>query len=259
MNRIGLAVALAVAVVVGVIFAVWPRLDLDISALFYARNQNLFVVNAQPWVYYLRNAARGLITLLVAPAFFAAIGKLIWPRARMLIDGRAALFLAVTLALGPGVVTNLIFKDHWGRPRPIDVTEFGGDQPFMPWWDPRGPCANNCSFVAGEPSGAFWTLAPASLAPPQWRPLAYGAAVAFGAGIGLLRIAGGAHFFTDVVFAGTFMFLLIWLLHGLIYRWRATRIADEGIDRWLAQAGAAFRGALAGLAGKITGRISKDP
>jgi len=257
MNRTALAIALAIAVVVGVIFAVWPRLDLDISALFYARNQNLFIVNAQLWVYYLRNSARGLITLLVAPAFLAAIGRVIWPRSRMLIEGRAALFLAVTLALGPGVVTNLIFKDHWGRPRPIDVTEFGGSDPFMPWWDPRGPCANNCSFVAGEPSGAFWTLAPAALAPPQWRPLAYGAALAFGAGIGLLRVAGGAHFFTDVVFAGVFMFLVVWTLHGLIYRWRATRASDGAIDRGLAYVGEALRGAFIALAGWVGGRSSK--
>ena len=43
---------------------------------------------------------------------------------------RAAWFLVVTLALGPGVVTNLILKDHWHRPRPIDVTEFGGSFRF---------------------------------------------------------------------------------------------------------------------------------
>jgi lipid A 4'-phosphatase len=152
MNRAGLAIALAIAAVVGVVFAVFPRLDLDLAALFFDRKRDIFTGNAQLWMYYLRDAARGLVVLLVAPAFIATLNKLVLPRWRMLIEGRAALFLAVTLALGPGVVTNLIFKDHWGRPRPIDVTEFGGSDRFMPWWDPRGPCANNCSFVAGEPS-----------------------------------------------------------------------------------------------------------
>ena len=56
----------------------------------------------------------------------------------------------------------------------------------MPWWDPRGDCPKNCSFVAGEPSGAFWTLAPAALTPPAWRALAYGASLAFGACIAAL-------------------------------------------------------------------------
>ncbi len=100
-----------------------------------------------------------------------------------------------TLALGPGLVTNLIFKDHWGRARPIDVQQFGGTERFTPWWDPRGDCPNNCSFIAGEPSGAFWTLAPAALAPPELRAVAYGAALAFGVGVGVLRMAAGGAFF----------------------------------------------------------------
>jgi lipid A 4'-phosphatase len=61
--------------------------------------------------------------------------------------------------------------------------------------------------------------------------LAVGAALAFGAGVGILRMAAGAHFFSDVVFAGVFTFLLIWLTHGLIYRWRRTRITDETVER----------------------------
>ena len=48
-----------------------------------------------------------------------------------------------------------------------------------------------------------------------------------------MRIAGGGHFFTDAVFAGVFMFLLIWLVHGLLYRWPATRTTDAAIERAL--------------------------
>jgi membrane-associated PAP2 superfamily phosphatase len=232
MNRTGLAIALAVAVVVGGVFAVYPRLDLDISALFF-RNPpwpGIFAVNAQPWVQYTRNAARVLIALLAAPAVVAIVGKLILPRRRMLIECRAALFLIVTLAIGPGLLTNTVLKDHWGRARPIDVTEFGGAGHFTPWWDPRGACPNNCSFVAGEPAGAFWTLAPAALAPPQWRLIAYGGALAFGSGIGVLRIAGGGHFFTDVVFAGVFMYLVNLLAYRLICGRRATRMTEKPGD-----------------------------
>ena len=32
------------------------------------------------------------------------------------------------------------------------LTEFGGTGHFVPWWDPRGDCPKNCSFIAGEPS-----------------------------------------------------------------------------------------------------------
>jgi lipid A 4'-phosphatase len=49
--------------------------------------------------------------------------------------------------------------------------------------------------------------------------LATAGALIFGAATGGIRMAAGAHFFTDVVFAGVFMFLLIWLVHAWLYRW----------------------------------------
>ena len=196
-----------------------------------------------------RDAARLVITLLVLPAFLAVIGKLLFPHRRMPIEGRSALFLIATLALGPGVLTNVVLKEHWGRSRPIDVQQYGGTDHFVPWWDPRGECPENCSFIAGEPSGAFWTLAPAALAPPELQPLAYGLAILFGIGMGALRIAGGAHFFSDVVFAGVLTYLVVWLNYAFIYRWPSTRISEEAIDLFLTRAGEALHRAVSGIGG----------
>jgi lipid A 4'-phosphatase len=238
--------------VVGGIFAADPQLDLKIAAWFYDPAAHAFIASGD-WVPYARDAAFYFITLLVAPAFLALVGKLVAPRRRMLIPGRAALFLSVALVLGPFILANVILKDHWARMRPVDIVQFGGTDRFTPWWDPRGPCPDNCSFIAGEPSGAFWTLAPAALAPPLWRPLAYAGALAFGAAMGALRMAGGAHFFTDVVFAGVFMFLVVWTLHGLIYRWRGTRLTDAAVEGPLERAGQAIREALAAVATKLRG------
>jgi lipid A 4'-phosphatase len=257
MNRIGLAVALAIGALVGIVFGVYPQLDLDLAALFYDPTTHGFSTFGADWVVHARDAATALITLLVAPAVFAVVGKLIAPRRRMLIPGRAALFLIVTLALGPFVLANVILKDHWARMRPTDVTQFGGSERFTPWWDPRGPCQDNCSFIAGEPSGAFWTFAPAALAPPQWRPLAYAGVLVFGAATGALRMAGGAHFFSDIAFAGVFMFLVVWTFHGLIYRWRGMRLTDEAVERPLERAGRSLCEGLAALARRIVGRKSQ--
>ena len=46
----------------------------------------------------------------------------------MMMTARAILFLTTTLALAPGLVTNIILKDNWSRPRPIDVIQFGGEE-----------------------------------------------------------------------------------------------------------------------------------
>jgi lipid A 4'-phosphatase len=233
MNRTGLLIALALAAAVGLLFGIHPELDLDLVRPFFDPAAGGFWVGFNPVANGLRDLSRLTVTLLVAPAALAIVGKLALPRRPMLIPGRAALLMVATLALAPGLVANVLLKSHWGRPRPIDVTVFGGDQKFVPWWDPRGECPDNCSFVAGEPSGAFWTLAPAALVPPAWRALATAAALVFGAGLGLVRMAGGGHFFTDVVFSGILTFLIIWLTHGLLFRWRATRISDRTVERAL--------------------------
>jgi membrane-associated phospholipid phosphatase len=66
--------------------------------------------------------------------------------------------------------------------------------------------------------------------PPHWRPLAYGAALLFGSAVGLMRMTAGAHFFSDVVFAGVIAFVVIWLTHGWLYRWRTTRVTDDAVE-----------------------------
>jgi lipid A 4'-phosphatase len=232
MNRTGLLIALAIAVVVGLVFAIWPGLDLALSSPFYDAASRRWRVLDTP-MGDVRDAASWLIALVVAPAVIGLVVKLLLPRRSLLLPGRAIVLMIATLVLGPGLAVNVILKDNSGRPRPIYITEFGGDMPFHPWWDTRGECGKNCSFVAGEPSGAFWTIAAAAVTPPPWRAAAYGAALAFGAAVGVLRMSAGAHFFTDVVFAGIVVFLVIWLIHGLLYRWRATRLSDAAVERSL--------------------------
>ena len=250
MNRMGLLIALGVGAVVGVVFALWPQLDVAISRVFFNESYRVFPVQYSLVARNLRDLFTYIIAALAAPAFIAAAIKLVLPRRRMLISARAALFLITTLALAPGLMANVLLKDNWGRPRPAEVIAFNGPEQFRAWWDPRGNCERNCSFVAGEGSGGFWTIAPAALAPPHLRPLAYAAALAFGSAAGLLRLSGGAHFFSDVAFSGVFTFLIIWVMHGLIYRWSATRLTDaqvehviervvlpvyEPVERWLSR------------------------
>jgi lipid A 4'-phosphatase len=232
MNRTGLLIALAVAAVTGLVFGLYSGLDLKLSAPWFDAAHHGFWARVHPGWLWARSAATWIVTAIALPAFLALAWKLVLPRRRLLLSGRAVVFLIATLALAPGIVANVVLKDNWNRPRPIDVAEYGGEEHFVPWWDPRGDCPKNCSFVAGEPSGAFWTMAPAALSPPQWRPLAYAAAIAFGAGVGLVRLAGGGHFVSDIVFAGVFTFLVIWCVHGLIYRWR-TRVTDAQVEGFI--------------------------
>ena len=49
-----------------------------------------------------------------------------WYPSRLLAWRRPALFLVLVAALGPGLLINVVFKDHYGRPRPREVQELGG-------------------------------------------------------------------------------------------------------------------------------------
>ena len=235
MNWTGLVIALAIGAVVGVVFAIWPQLDIAISRVFFDESYRVFPLQYSLVARNLRDLFTYLVAAMIAPAAIAIAIKLLLPRRPMLIAARAALFLIITLALAPGLMANVILKDHWGRPRPAEIQEFHGPEKFVTWWDPRGTCDKNCSFVAGEGAGGFWTIALAALAPPALRLLAYGAALAFGAAAGLLRLAGGAHFFSDVIFSGVFTFLIVWVVHGFIYRWPRTRLSDVQIERVIEQ------------------------
>jgi lipid A 4'-phosphatase len=214
--------------------ALFPEIELRIARPFYEivdTSHNVFALRIYPPLTVARDIGLWIGTLLVVPAIVALIIKLVLPRRKLLMPGCAIVFLISTLALGPGLLVNVVLKDHWGRPRPIEVTQFGGTDRYVSWWDPRGTCDKNCSFVSGDVSGSFWTLAPAALAPPQWRALAYGASLTLGAGMAAIRVMQGGHFISDVIFAGVFTFLIIWIMYGLIYRWPRTRLSDDGIER----------------------------
>src|SRR3954447_7852664 len=235
MNRIGLFIALALAVVVGLLFGIYPELDLKLAALFYDAASKSFPLKLNTLAALARDAAMWIAWALAAPAIIALLLKLMRPDRPLLMSGRAIIFLLVTLVLSAGVLTNLTFKSYWGRPRPVVVTQFNGPDQFVPWWDPRGSCGRNCSFFSGEGATAFWTYAPAALTPPAWRPLAYVAATLFGVTTSVLRMAFGGHFFTDVAAAGLVSFLVIWLAHAFIYRWPATRMTDAQVEAGLAR------------------------
>jgi hypothetical protein len=75
---------------------------------------------------------------------------------------------------------------------------------FTPWWDTRGDCPNNCSFIAEDPWGALWMPTMTSLAAPKQHLIAYGGTLAFGA----------AHFFYRRRVVGAFIFMVVWLSAG---------------------------------------------
>ncbi|MEW6255239.1 MAG: phosphatase PAP2 family protein [Pseudomonadota bacterium] len=228
--------ALLVGAAVAILFSVFPEWDLAITAAFWDAGAGRFHVAGLEWSKAVRSAANIIPWLFAGPAFVAIALKLIFPDRRMYLPARAAVLLAVTMALGPGLIVNGLLKEHWGRPRPVHLETFGGKDVFNPWYSYGGACPTNCSFVSGEGSLGFWLLAPASLLPSPYKGVALVAAAGFGALAGGLRIAFGGHFFTDVVFSAVLTVLLIALTRFLLYDRKAPP-SDASVEAGIASLG----------------------
>lgn len=145
---------------------------------------------------------------------------------------REATYILLVLALGPGLVVNVIFKDHWGRARPIKVQEFGGTAIYSPPLIMSDQCDKNCSFVAGHPSVAFFLAAFSMLFAKGWvRTSIYSAAVCFGLFVGYVRIVQGGHFFSDVLFSGIFTLLVVHITYIVMFGLKETPTRAESTRR----------------------------
>ena len=120
MNRTGLLIALACAAAVGLLFGLYPKLDLSISAAFYDRPQHDWPVTRNDLLILHRNASAYLAAILVIFAVGSVAVGAIRRGRPALTSWRAAAFLLGSLLLGPGLIVNVLLKPEWARPRPAD-------------------------------------------------------------------------------------------------------------------------------------------
>ena len=86
----------------------------------------------------------------------------------------------------------------WGRARPNDILNFGGDAVFTPWYKLGESCFSNCSFVSGDSSVGFMFVIFYLIT--KIKAYFY-LALFFGISLGLVRIMAGGHFFSDIIFS----------------------------------------------------------
>ena len=202
----------------GALLVAVPQIDLAIAAQFhdpfdgfYLRENPLVraVFHGVPWITR---------TVVVSLLLFLLAAWTIWRRRAFFSRyRRAALYLLLVMVIGPGLLVNSVFKEHWGRARPSQIEAFGGDKQFTRAAIPADQCEKNCSFVSGHASVGFFFLAFAFVWPRR-RILWLATGSALGLGIGLVRIVQGGHFFSDVIFCGIVVYLTARVLHSVMFR-----------------------------------------
>lgn len=180
------------------VFMLVPRIDIDISGLFYDPVAGWSNGGVPEFV------RRVVPTLIVGSFVFCLVLWVagIWYEQWFWgITTPRISYLMVTLIIGPGLLVETILKPNWGRARPKDITVFGGAESYTPPIWIADACERNCSFVSGHAAVAYWVTAYAFLVPESWRRAAFAVAFLFGSFVGLIRIMQGGHFLSDVVFA----------------------------------------------------------
>jgi len=126
---------------------------------------------------------------------------------------RRALYILLVIALGPGLVVNLIVKDHWGRPRPVHVSQFGGEHPYVP--PAKFGHTPDKSFVCGHCSVGYAFFALYFLS-QNHKLLYFGLTLVLAWTLGFTRMTAGGHFMSDILWSGYLVFLVAYALY---YGW----------------------------------------
>jgi lipid A 4'-phosphatase len=206
-----------------IFFAAFPKTDITVSVLF--GDANGFPLSSSPFLNGFRSVMFMLTDWVMALALLMLVLGLL-PSILRIFTARFLSFAVTSYIVGPGLIVNGILKTYSGRVRPRNIDIFGGNDAFSPVFDFAGQCQSNCSFVSGEAS-ALATVATILLIafvprlPQSNRIIVQIAILSVAVSGSLLRVAFGAHFLSDVIFA---WFISIAVVAGLYKIFKMERL-----------------------------------
>jgi len=190
-------------------------LDVNFEKLFWNNTEGWSYKDYQPWkaLYHYGNI----------PALIVSIGSLIlllmsFYKPHYLKYRKISSYLVLAMIIGPGLLINSLFKEHWGRPRPRSIIEFGGTDHHLQVWE-KGISGKGKSFPCGHASVGFYFFTFFFLLRKRFKKtavLVFVLALFYGGLIGLARMIQGGHFASDVVWSGGLVYLSSFWLFSLM-------------------------------------------
>ena len=198
------------------IFILFPEFDIFFSNLFFYDNN--FISEEIILIKDLRSLLKDFMILFSVTSLLIIIFNFFFSKKkRSLINTRTKLVL-IGFVLGPvvgcGLIANLYFKDSWGRARPINIQEFGGEKIYTRPFIKSDQCERNCSWISGEASAAFSFITGTIMLK---NPIFLILNIFFGVIVSFCRIAMGGHFLSDNIFAMIFMIYLAIVYKYIIF------------------------------------------
>jgi lipid A 4'-phosphatase len=221
--RNALKFGVLIAGAIAVYFFFFSEIDLAVSRLFYVEGLGqktpgfyLADYSALQFFFWLVDAISRAVLLGALVITFILILK---KHTKLL----ASIMVTLSLILGPTVVVNSVFKDHWDRARPRQIVDFGGNKQFTPAWVLSDQCDRNCSFPSGHAAAGFSFLVGYFVSGMRiwiWTGLVFGGLT------GLTRIMVGAHFLSDIVFA----FFIVYVVSAVVI-WIIAQLAKKKLSQ----------------------------
>ena len=197
-------------------FILFPKFDIFFSKLFFFEEK--FISDKYIFIRSLRSFLKDLmivisivsLLLIIVNIFFKMKKKtFLKPRTKLILIG-----FIVGPVIGCGLIANFYFKDNWGRARPINIQEFGGEKIYTQPFIISDQCERNCSWISGEASAAFSFIAGTIIIKS---PIFFLLNIIFGIIVSFCRIAMGGHFLSDNIFAMIFMIYLAIIYKYLVF------------------------------------------
>jgi membrane-associated PAP2 superfamily phosphatase len=179
----------------------FTNLDIILEHYFYSSGKGWMLQYKPFWDFIYRFG--------IFPGYFLAFGGLImisvsyW-NSKYISFRKVSLLLVFTIIVGPGILVNLVLKDHTGRPRPREITEFGGTEDYVCICQ-KAKSNEGKSFPCGHCSMGFYLAIPYLFYRNRKKVLAYSflaTGITYGILIGIARMMAGGHFASDVIWAG---------------------------------------------------------
>ncbi len=190
-------------------------LDLEIQSRYYLGSGE-WAFNDLPWakfIYHYGNIPALLISLAALLSFIFSFSK-----AKALPYRKITVYLLLAMLIGPGLIANTILKDNWGRPRPRELIQFGGEYRYEAPLS-IDPSSSGKSFPCGHATMGFYFFALGFLPLGKrklWSFLCMLFALMWGSLIGWIRIGMGGHFASDVLWAAGIVYLASYGLFRLL-------------------------------------------
>jgi lipid A 4'-phosphatase len=196
--------------VCSLLFVSFPEIDIYISSLFYEKD---FYFKGSLYEVFFYKSVPIVISTLAIGSILLFLYNTLTHKNILSLNKRVIAYIILVLALAPGLIVNATFKENWGRARPNQIKEFGGDKQFTPAFILSDQKGN--SFSSGHGSAAFSVLGFALLARRRqklWITLA----LSYGVAVSIARIIGGGHFLSDNVTSFFIVYIVTHMLHYYI-------------------------------------------